>query len=128
MNTKDARELLSSLWCLYPNASSLSKELARRMAFEWAAFLATFSLSDVRRAMYEAVKDSPRYIPNAPEIYARCSRSLGSDCGDAAYAACVTMDDYTAFAERRRAAEAAYIQSERDRWEPELRAVLEDAA
>lgn len=123
MNIIDARELLSSLWCLYPNASSLSKDLAKRMAFEWAAFFADFSLNDVRKGMMEAVKSSPKYIPNAPEIYLHCVRTLDCEISHEEYTwlkirGCV--EEVTAY----EAAEKEYICRERDRWEPELRAVL----
>lgn len=75
MNLRETQQLLTMLWSMYPNAPNLSKEDKEVMATAWLGIMWEYSLEDVWKAVKQCFEHEPRFVPTAPEVLKRCSKT-----------------------------------------------------
>jgi hypothetical protein len=75
MNLRETQQLLTMIWSMYPNAPRLSREDKEVMAMAWLGLMYEYSLEDVWKAARQCFEAEPRFIPTAPEVMRRCTKS-----------------------------------------------------
>lgn len=138
MNIQETKKILAILWSYYPNAPKLDPDSMALMSLSWARMFAEFNILDVMNAVQEAVKESLKFVPTAPEILKHCRKTLKTPFSIDEYMAEKFLVTLRGIPESRletsnniilnyENAVKKYRKQEADKWEEELKRWMKPA-
>ena len=133
MNVFETTQVLAMLWSMYPNAPKLNETDTQLMALSWASIFAKFSQADVWKACVKAMKESPTFVPTAPQIVRLCEKTLAAASFPDVCIARYCLEHNAALADKALyerivndydRALSEYDAREAAKWEPSLKALV----